>query len=149
MALWHIWIILGIILFIVEIFTPGFLLATFGIGCLIAAIPAALELHFLWQILTFSVATFLSFLVVRPLYLKLIFPKQQQIPTNVDALIGKEGVVIQPIDNLQNQGRVKVGGEDWKALSKSGEALAQNTVVKIVAIDGVKLIVEPLQKNGQ
>ncbi|MHB2156069.1 hypothetical protein ACX8XN_16940 [Calditrichota bacterium GD2] len=27
--------------------------------------------------------------------------------------------------------------------------MAQNTVVKIVAIDGVKLIVEPLQKNGQ
>ncbi|WP_456440815.1 NfeD family protein [Caldithrix abyssi] len=149
MALWHIWIILGIILFITEIFTPGFLLATFGIGCLIAAIPAVLELHFLWQILTFTAATFLSFLTVRPLYLKFIFPEQQQIPTNVDALIGQEGVVIQPIDNLQNQGRVKVGGEDWKALSKSGEALAQNTVVKIVAIDGVKLIVEPLQKNGQ
>ena len=36
-------------------------------------------------------------------------------PLGVDAIIGKTGVVTVPIINAKNQGRVKVGGEEWKA----------------------------------
>ncbi len=147
MELWHIWIIIGVILLIVEIFTPGFVVATFGIGCLFAAIPAALEWHFLWQLLIFSVATFLSFLFVRPFYMKYLFPEEEQIPTNVDALVGQQAMVLEEINNLKNTGRVKVGGEDWKAISKDDSIIPSESKVKIVAIDGVKLIVEKLPEE--
>lgn len=146
MELWYIWIIIGLVLLIVEIFTPGFVVATFGIGCLFAAIPAALDLHFLWQLFVFIVASFLAFLFVRPLYMKYLFPEDRQIPTNVDALVGQQALVLEEIDNLKNKGRVKIGGEDWKAVSKDGSVIPSESKVKIVAIDGVKLIVEALPK---
>ncbi len=148
MKVWLIWGILGIFLIILEIFTPGFVVATFGIGCLFAAIPAAFSLGLIWQFLVFSLVTLLSFFIVRPIYLKYLFPEEKQIPTNVDALIGQEGVVIEQIDNLRNTGRVKVGGEDWKAVSKSGDRIARETAVRILAIEGVKLIVEPWEKSS-
>ena len=144
MQLWHIWIIVGIILLIVEIFTPGFVIATFGIGCLFAAIPALLGLHVLWQILVFALTTFLAFVFVRPVYQKYLFPEQEQIPTNVEALIGQQALVIEEINNLKNTGRVKIGGEDWKAVSKTNTIIEKEKVVKITAVDGVKLVVEPL-----
>ena len=97
MELWHLWIILGVIFLIIEIFTPGFIVATFGLGCFVAAIPAYLDAHFLWQLLAFSVATVIFFLTVRPLYLKYLYPKDKQIPTNVDALVGQIGIVLEPI----------------------------------------------------
>ncbi len=145
MTLWYVWVILGIVFFIVEIFTPGFVLATFGIGCLVAAIPAALNGHFLWQLVGFVLGSFLAFLVVRPLYLKFIFPEKEQIPTNVDALVGQQAIVIEEINPIQNSGRVKVGGEDWKAISTEGNVIPKNKVVQIVAVDGVKLLVKELK----
>ncbi len=147
MELWHLWIIIGIVFFIVEIFTPGFIVATFGGGCLLAAIPAYFQLQFLWQLLVFSLGTLIFFLTVRPLYLKYIFPPEEQTPTNVDALIGQKALVIEEIDALNNKGRVKVGGEDWKAISEKSPKIAEGELVKVVAIDGVKLIVEPYSKE--
>ena len=148
MELWHLWIILGVIFFIVEIFTSGFIVAMFGLGCLVAAIPAYFHLHFLWQLLIFSVATIIFFFTVRPFYLKYLYPAKKQIPTNVDALIGREGVVIEDIDVPAGKGRVKVGGEDWKASSRKTETIAKGTKIKVTAIDGVTLFVEPIEKEN-
>ena len=147
MELWHLWIILGIIFFIVEIFTPGFIVATFGVGCLIAAFPAFFHAHFLWQIAFFSLGTLIAFFTVRPLYLKYIFPTEKQVPTNVDALIGRQALVVEVIDPLKNTGRVKVGGENWKASNKQEQKISDGTVVRIVAVNGVTLLVEPIEKE--
>ncbi len=37
--------------------------------------------------------------------------------TNVDALIGKTGIVTENGSCNEHRGRVKVGGDDWKAVS--------------------------------
>jgi membrane protein implicated in regulation of membrane protease activity len=40
-------------------------------------------------------------------------------------------------------GQVKVKGQVWSAISKSGEAIGKDAEVIIEAIEGVKLIVSP------
>lgn len=54
------WLIAGILLFVFEIFTPGFFLACFGMGAFAAIIPAALGLSIVWQTVFFIVASLLA-----------------------------------------------------------------------------------------
>ena len=58
-------------------------------------------------------------------------------------MIGKRGVVISEIDNLQGVGQVSVNGQEWSARSSvERKILAAGTIVNIVDVSGVKLIVE-------
>jgi len=68
----------------------------------------------------------------------------QKTETNSRALIGKVAKVIQPIDNLQSQGRVMVEDMDWSARSENGEPIDVGEEVLIKEIQGVKLIVEKI-----
>ena len=62
-------------------------------------------------------------------------------PTNADRYIGKTAVVVRSIDNDMAEGLVKVDNQKWTARSESGEKIPQGTRVKVVAIEGVKLLV--------
>jgi len=59
--------------------------------------------------------------------------------TNVDSIIGKQGVVVEPI-NLDEPGQIKYEGEIWRA--ESEKAVAQGKKVKIISVSGVTLKVE-------
>ena len=60
-------------------------------------------------------------------------------PTNSDRVIGKTGEVIKRIGK-NNYGEVKIFGNTWTATSK--EELEVGDKVKVLNIEGVKLIVE-------
>ena len=63
------------------------------------------------------------------------------VPTNADALIGMQAVVIEPIDNLHAKGQVRVRGQVWTARSADGDVtFEEGQTVNIVKIEGVKLI---------
>ena len=59
--------------------------------------------------------------------------------TNVDAIIGKTGVVQKSIAR-NSDGVVKVGYEDWKA--RAGEDIAEGDEIVVKEISGATLIVE-------
>ena len=63
-------------------------------------------------------------------------------PTQLLIFVIVAGVLLQAIDNDLATGRVKVNGLDWSARSSNADAIAENTRVRVLAIDGVKLIVE-------
>ena len=72
-----------------------------------------------------------------------LFYKTDGGKTNAESLVGKQAIVIGEIDNLQGIGQVTVGGMEWSARgSADGIKLPVGSVVNIVAINGVKLIVE-------
>lgn len=144
MTTWMLWLIVAIVLFIVEIITPGFVIACFGVGSLGAALAAFLNLGVFYQILFFAIATVLTFLFIRPLYFRYLVTDTPGTRTNIEALIGRKAIVLEPIDPLKDKGRVKVGGEDWKAISVNEQPIKQGTLVVIRGVDGVKLIVEPI-----
>lgn len=144
---WQFWTVTAVVLFIIEIFTPGFFIATFGVGAL-CTVPAALITDNLnIQLIVFAVTTTLTYIYIRPLAKKYFFKKQADAATNVDALIGKKAKVIETIDPLNSKGRVKlIGGEDWKALSSDESIIEKDSVVEIAAVDGAKVIVKKVSE---
>ena len=135
MAGWQIWIIVGIAFFILEIFTPGFLVASLGVGAFLASIASAFGWSLAIQIVALALGVALSLILIRPLMYKHGKGAQSK-PTGVEALIGKDALVFEDIRNAQNKGRVRIGNEDWKALSEEGVDIDKNTQVTVARIAG-------------
>ena len=131
---WLIWLSAGIILAILEVFTPGFVIVGIGVSMAITAIPSALGLPFWVQLLFFGIMVLAFFLLVRPLVMKI--PLSGSKKTGTEALIGKEGIVIEPI-LIPDVGRVKVKGELWKA--DSNENIEKDTLIVVTDVKGVTL----------
>ena len=66
--------------------------------------------------------------------------KSEDIETNVGALVKHKGIVIQTIEP-NKLGRIKVKGEEWPAVVEDGTVLQKGTVVKILRVEGNRLIV--------
>ena len=145
--IWHIWLIVAAVFFIVEIFSNTFVFLCFSLGCIVSAVCAYLGLGSVWQILLFSIVTFISFFTVRPLMIKYGFAKTSKVKTNSDALAGQRGRVTQTIDLLKNTGRVFVYGDDWKAVSENNEIIEENEIIEVVKIDSNILIVKHIKKE--
>lgn len=142
MQVWVVWITGAIILLILEIFIPGFTIATFGIGALLAGILAFFYHNIYIELLLFAISSFIVFLWLRPIVIKTLYKSSSNVKTNVDALIGKEAKVIEKINNIEFTGRVKIGGENWKAISEDDSIIEIGEIVKVVKVDGAKVIVK-------
>jgi membrane protein implicated in regulation of membrane protease activity len=145
LSAWHIWTIIALILFILEIFTPGFVLASFGIGCIFSALAALVGLGLKLQIVGFMVGTLAAFFGARPLFTKYCYKASCGAKTNVEALIGKKGRVTEEINQVSGSGRVLVGGDDWKAVSVAGDVISKGTAVEVVRVEGITVLVRPAQ----
>jgi hypothetical protein len=66
--------------------------------------------------------------------------------TNVDALIGKEGIAKTDIDPLDG-GVTKLMGELWLSRTDDGEIIKDGSKVRVIRVEGVSLIVEGV--NGK
>ena len=65
------------------------------------------------------------------------------VPTNADRVIGREARVMTAIDNHQEEGLVTVDGQDWTArAAEDGDIIGKGELVRVLRIEGVKLIVE-------
>ena len=144
---WNIWIIFALLFFIVEIFTTGFLTACFAIGCILAGIASFFNFGLKTQLFAFSIGTLVSFFAVRPFVLKYGHKKSNNFKTNVEGLVGKIGKVSVTIDNSQDQGRIAVEGDDWRAESVNDEIINRGERVEILKIDSTILTVKLINKE--
>lgn len=136
------WLVLMIAFAIFEGVTEQLVSIWFAIGSIGGAVVSGLGGQFWLQLVVFLAVSILVLLLGRPfLASKLRRAKQ---PTNADRVIGMTGVVLQSIDNIQETGRVKANGLDWTARSASGTVVPKDALVTVLAIDGVKLIVDPI-----
>ena len=141
MEVWQTWVVVGVILLIFEIFTPGFVTACFGIGCLAAGLASYLEFGYIVQTVIFCVVSVVLFLAIRPLVKKHLYKTGENIKTNVDALIGLVGLVDETIDPNTDSGRVRVGGDDWRALSFDDVLIEKGKKVVVKKVEGTKIFV--------
>lgn len=147
LQIWHVWIIAGILLFIMEIFVPAFLMGSLGLGAWAAAVAAGFGLSFTIQLSVFAVTMLVVFFLLRPFFNKTLARYDNPTKTGVQALIGKRALVTEPIHNITNQGRVKIGGELWKACSANGQSIPEGAHVEIQRVEGVTVFVTPIQEN--
>ncbi|MCK5306329.1 MAG: NfeD family protein [Candidatus Omnitrophica bacterium] len=143
---WWMWIGLGVLFIIGEIFTAGFFLLWFGIAALVSGALAYLGVGFGWQGLTFVVVSGVLLAATRKLANRLT--KKQPPGIGADRLIGKIGVVLEEIDNIKNTGRVRVDEDEWRADSETNEVISQGEMVKVIKLEGTRLIVKVKKEEG-
>ena len=143
MEIYIVWLITALILLIVEIFTVSFGVVCFSLGAVFAALGAYLGLSVLWQLLIFSVVSFIAFAFIRPFVVKFLLKKKDEVLTNADAIVGRLAVVTEEINPDKNTGRVKIDGDDWKA--ESSEIIAVGEKVEVISRDSIILKVKSLK----
>ena len=134
-----VWLVLLVVFLGVEAATVTVTTMWFAVGSLVAMIAALLGAEVWLQAALFGVVSIALLLALRPIIKKYITPRQSR--TNIDAIIGTQGVVVDRIDNIASTGRVKLGGMEWSARSTSGEAIEKDTVISVDRIEGVKVFV--------
>lgn len=131
------WLLLIIIFLVIEGLTFNLVTIWFAVGSLGAFITAYFTENVTIQLFVFVIVSAVLLLFTRPILKKYL--KIEPEKTNLDAVIGKIGVVTKKITSLE-PGRVRVHGKDWAAKAK--ETIKEGTKVEILKIEGVKLIVE-------
>lgn len=141
-------ILLGIGFFVAEVKVTSYgLLTLAGLICFIlgsamlidAPIPS---LRVGWGVIlptALVVAAVVIFLVAR-----VIQAHRSHPVTGMEGMIGETGVAVSP---LNPWGKVFVHGEYWHALAKT--AVAEGEAVRVVAVKGSQLEVEPVSRNGE
>jgi membrane protein implicated in regulation of membrane protease activity len=138
------WLIAAIVLFLLEIITPGFVLANFAVGALGGAAMAWMGFGVTAQIIGFVIVCLVSFVTVRPLINRFIYRNQARVATNVQAIIGTTGVVTDAIGVPPLGGRVQIGGDNWHALAVDGSEIAIGERVRVDAIESTTILVSQI-----
>ena len=136
------WFILMVVFLAMESSTVSLVSIWFAAGSLVAMIAAILGAEIWLQIVLFVAVAVVLLACLRSVVRKFITPKI--IKTNVDAVIGKTGPVLEFVDNIQGKGRVKLSGMEWSARSTDGTPIAEGTIVRVDRVEGVKVFVTPV-----
>ena len=135
-----VWLVLLILFVAGEAATVGLTSIWFAAGSLVSLVCALLGGPEWLQVVLFIVISALCLLAFRPIAHKYFNAKVQ--PTNVDRIIGSAARVTEEIDNLNGRGAVVIGGMTWSARSGEETVIPAGATVRVLRIEGVKVIVE-------
>lgn len=135
-----IWLALAVIFLIIEAITVGLTTIWFAAGAFAAFVLSLLNVPVLAQVVIFLAVSCCLLVFTRKIFVEKLRTGSES--TNVDALIGETGIVTEEIRPL-TVGQVKINGQIWSALGKDDETIEKDRLVKVIAIEGVKLIVIP------
>ena len=140
---WILWLILGVVLIIAEIFTLGFVLFWFGIGALAAAVAGYLGLGLGLQFMTFAVVSIALTAMSRTIFAKYLpHGVGNMMKSGVDSLPGKVGTVTSASKGALQEGAVKVFGSIWTAYPIDGDTkLVEGEKVEIIEVKGSSIYV--------
>jgi membrane protein implicated in regulation of membrane protease activity len=143
-----IWLGVFVIALIVEICTTDVVSIWFCGASLISLILAAIPGVPFWvEIVVFVVLSVALLLALRPVVKK--YFSKNNFKTNVDEMIGHKALVIKEISELQ-RGEVKINGIIWTAeAANPSEKIGKDDIVKILSIDGNKLIVKKIDNDDK
>lgn len=136
-----VWLIAAVVLAVIEASTVQLVSIWFAIGATAACITSLLTPDVPTQLIIFAAVSALALIVTRPMVKR--FKVKKAEATNSDKYIGQEAVVIEAIDNAAAKGMVRAGSTKWTARSQDDSPIEAGRTVKVVAIEGVKLIVRP------
>ena len=140
------WLIIALIMLIVEALTAGLTTIWFAGGAFAALVCALLDLPIAVQIVIFFIVSICLLVFTRKIFVEKLKTGSQK--TNVDALIGERAIVEAAIP-AYGVGQVKVGGQVWSAVcEKPDMEIEAGKLVKIHAIEGVKVIVVPVKEHA-
>ncbi len=136
------WLVLFVVLSLFELATVNLVSIWFAIGAIITTFVSLVSDNIMIHLAVFAISSILLLLLTKPFVKKI--KKRDVVPTNLDRVIGKVGVVTEVIEK-DGIGEVKVLGKKWSAYSD--KEIKENCKVKILSIDGVKLKVEEIKES--
>ncbi len=134
-----IWFAVIIVAALIEINTMDLASIWFSAGALVAFILALVGLNPFLQIAVFIIISLLLLISIRPMVKNYL--KTNVISTNTDRLVGKVAICTKDI-NMGERGEVKIDGKYWLAVSSGEEDIMIDEKVEVLAIEGVKLVVD-------
>lgn len=137
----YIWLFVTVLFAVLEAIIPGVASIWFSVGAFAAFITAFLNGSFILQLIVFILVTVLVAFLTKPL-IKKLSPKAP-VPTNADTVIGSRGITKEKIDNATGKGTVFCNDRLWSAKSLDNTSIEEDTIIKVVKIEGVKLVVTP------
>lgn len=131
-------VLMGVFLWM-ESATVSLVSIWFAAGSLAAMVAALFGAQIWLQVILFVAVSVLLLASLRTVVRKFITPKL--VKTNVDAVVGSTGIVVEAIDNIRSLGCVKLGGMEWSARSTENVPIPENTLVTVDRVEGVKVFV--------
>lgn len=133
------WALLAVGFLVLEACTVAMVSLWFAIGAAAALVLSLLGAAFWIQTAAFLVVSGVLLALLRPMMRKYV----KITKTNVDSVLGMDGLVTESIDNVAYQGQVKLGGMTWSARSTSGAPISVGSLVTVDRVEGVKVFVSP------
>jgi inner membrane protein len=142
-ALGWLFIIIGAVLLMVEIHSPGFFAAVPGTVLIFMGILLLLGVDIFssnWGIVLGVIIAICACIVTVWAYGKMTTDAN---PTTIsrDSLVGKEGRVKIMVDATSLSGKVIIGSTEWSART-NGATIPEGKMVKVVDSEGVHIVVE-------
>lgn len=135
------WLIVGIIFIVVELFLPGFIIGFFGLGAIVTCLTTVTGLT---KGFTLQMIVFISISIISLILFHKVFKRKnctdEKVTTDFNIQIGKIVTVIEFIDPDEGCGKVRYQGAIWNASSK--DKIAPGESARVIGCDNLTLIVE-------
>jgi membrane protein implicated in regulation of membrane protease activity len=136
---WWLWLVLGLVLLGLEIFTPGgFYVLFFGIGALVVGTLVGLgaggPVWFQW--LLFSALSVVSLLIFRPHLIRATRSQERRDP--MDTLEGEIATLLEDL-SPGAVGKAELRGTAWSALNRDARPLNRGQRCRVTRVDGLTL----------
>ena len=138
-----IWLGIMVALLIIEAITVGLTTIWFAAGAFAAMLASAVGIGIVGQVLLFFAVSLVLLFFTRPFAIRYINP--HKIRTNYENAVDQTVKVTECVDNRNGTGIVDLNGQEWSARMREDPIiLKEGALAKVVAIEGVKLILIPL-----
>lgn len=137
---WWTWILIGLVLFLAELVTPGgFYFIFFGAGAVGVGILAGLEIAGpLWfQFILFSALSVAALWLFREKLLRLTHTASRE---PIDNLVGETAVAVDEI-SINAVGKAELRGASWSARNVGDRPLARGERCKVERVEGLTIFV--------
>lgn len=136
-----IWFVIIIVAALIEMNTMDLTSIWFSVGALVAFVLSLTKVNVPIQVIAFLVVSVILVVAVRPVAKN--YFKSNTISTNADRLVGKVATCTKQVC-VGERGEVKIDGKYWLAITSGDQDIEIDEKVEVLAIEGVKLIVDKI-----
>jgi inner membrane protein len=141
---WWIWIVLGLVLLLGELVTPGgFYILFFGVGAIMVGILAGFNVAGppWFQVIVFWALSLITLWLFRE---RLVQSTHRDSLDHVDTLIGETAVITEEIPS-RGIGKAEMRGTSWSARNIGEKSLAAGERCKVERVEGLTIYVRTEQ----
>jgi membrane protein implicated in regulation of membrane protease activity len=137
---WWIWLLVGLLLLLAELVTPGgFYIIFFGVGALVVGILAGFQAAGppWFQYILFSVVSVVALWLFRE---KLLQLTRSRSSDGVDNLVGETAVLLEDI-SANGIGKAEMRGTSWSTRNVGDKPLARGQRCRVERVEGLTIFV--------